>query len=92
MPGPHLCVTGRPTEPARSQLILLFEARSSLMQPLRCHGEVKSGKKVPTAVQKVYLRLRKKVHELCNKLFPAVSLPQNPRPGAASLVINVLTR
>jgi len=62
------------------------------MQLLHCHGEVKSGKKVPTAVQKVYLRLRKKVHELCNKFFPAASLPENPLPSAPSLVINVLTR
>ena len=50
----------------------------------------KSGKKVPTAVQKVYLRLGKKVHELTNNLFISASLPRRRPEMTPTLVTNVL--
>jgi hypothetical protein len=43
----------------------------------------KSGNKLPTFVQKVYLRLGKKVQEILNNFIPCISLQQkgpNPAP------------
>jgi hypothetical protein len=50
----------------------------------------KSGKKVPTAVQKVYLTLGKNVHELTDKFFIQRFFGRKFPPTAPTLVTNVL--
>jgi hypothetical protein len=47
--------------------------KSSQMRQLHCLP-VKSGNKLPTAVQKVYLRLGKKVHEIWKNFIRSISL------------------
>jgi hypothetical protein len=50
----------------------------------------KSGNKLPTIVQKVYMRLGKKVHELLKKFFPAAFVGLPLSISTYYLVSNVL--
>jgi len=89
MPGPVLYKTIRPLpskivylrQTAEPTLVGYRNGRNLRFAPVALPAS-KSGNKLPTSVQKVYLRLGKKVHQLMNNFIPCISLQQKDAHAA----------